>query len=179
MLIRGEKMLIERQWAMPNKNTFSIKPIHDLLSCEVEQNKIVVDPFSNGEREFGTLTNDLNPNVDSDYHKDALQFLKSIPTENADIVLYDPPYSTRQVSESYHNFGFEVTQADTQASWRRKHLDEIARILKPNGKCICFGWNSNGVGIKRGFNLYRVLIVAHGGSHNDTLVTCKIKINQK
>lgn len=94
MLIRGEKMLIERQWAMPNKNTFSIKPIHDLLSCEVEQNKIVVDPFSNGEREFGTLTNDLNPNVDSDYHKDALQFLKSIPTENADIVLYDPPYST-------------------------------------------------------------------------------------
>ena len=94
MLIRGEKMLIERQWAMPNKNTFSIKPIHDLLSCEVEQNKIVVDPFSNGEREFGTLTNDLNPNVDSDYHKDALQFLKSIPTENADIVLYDQPYST-------------------------------------------------------------------------------------
>lgn len=97
----------------------------------------------------------------------------------ADIVLYDPPYSTRQVSESYHNFGFEVTQSDTQASWRRKHLDEIARILKPNGKCICFGWNSNGIGIKRGFNLYRVLIVAHGGSHNDTLVTCEIKINQK
>ncbi|TDN16413.1 hypothetical protein CEE80_11410 [Lactobacillus crispatus] len=83
-------MLIERRWTMPNKNTFSIKPIHDLLSSEVEQNKIVVDPFSNGEREFGSLTNDLNPNVDSAYHKDAFLFLKSIPTENANLVLSAP-----------------------------------------------------------------------------------------
>ena len=64
----------------------------------------------------------------------------------------------------------------TQSSWRRKHLDEIQRIVKPNGKVFCFGWNSSGVGKTRGFELYRILLVPHGGSHNDTIVTVESKI---
>ena len=28
-------MVIEREWAMPSKNTFSIKPIHKLISEEL------------------------------------------------------------------------------------------------------------------------------------------------
>ena len=66
-------------------------------------------------------------------------------------VLYDPPYSTRQVSECYKGVGMNVTMQTTQASWRARHLDEIARILKPDGACLCFGWNTNGVGKKRNF----------------------------
>lgn len=50
----------------------------------------------------------------------------------------------------------------TQSSWRRKHLDEIARITKPTKMCISFGWNSNGVGIKRGFSQKDILLIAHG-----------------
>lgn len=66
---------------------------------------------------------------------------------------------------------------DTSSAWRRQHLDEIARIVKPNGKCISFGWNTNDVGKKRGFQIESILIVAHGGSHNDTLVTVEKEIN--
>jgi len=53
--------------------------------------------------------------------------------------------------------------------------NEIARILKPGGKVICFGWNSMGLGKGRGFVMKRLLIINHGGSRNDTLVTVEIK----
>jgi len=90
--------------------------------------------------------------------------------------LYDPPYSLRQVSECYKNVGIPVTMETTQSSWRRKHLDEIARIIKPNGKVICFGWNSSGVGKTRGFKIKEILLVPHGGSHNDTICTVEVKL---
>lgn len=38
------------------------------------------------------------------------------------------------------------------------------------------GGRSSSFGKKRGFELKRILIVAHGGSHNDTLVTVEKKI---
>lgn len=168
-------MRIHRLWAMPNKDTFKIKPIKDLLNDYIDSdylnNHEVIDPFSNGETDYANHTNDLNSNVKSDCHEDALDYLKSFPDNFADIVLYDPPYSPRQVSECYHNVGIKVTQESTQASWRKKHLDEVARVLKNGGKCISFGWNTNGVGKKRGFVIQEILLVAHGGSHNDTLVT--------
>jgi hypothetical protein len=77
--------------------------------------------------------------------------------------------------ECYKSFGKVVTQETTQSSWRSKHLDEIKRILKPGGVCISFGWNSNGVGKKRGFDCIEILLVPHGGSHNDTMVIVEIK----
>ncbi len=135
---------------------------------------MIIDPFANNSK-IATITNDLNPDFNTDFHMDALDFLKMFANESVDVVLYDPPYSPRQVSESYKNIGKEVTALDTSANWRKKHLDEIQRILKPNGIAICFGWNTNGVGKTRGFEMIEVLIVSHGGSHNDTLCTVEIK----
>lgn len=162
---------IKKAWAMPNKDTFSIPPINKLLKEVVGNKKRVLDPFSNGEREFGTTTNDLNPEVDADFHEDALDFLRGVQDSSQDVVLYDPPYSPRQVSEAYKGFGKTVTSLDTSARWRKLHLDEIARVLKNGGLLVSFGWNTNGGGIKRGFTQEKILIVSHGGSHNDTLVT--------
>ncbi len=48
--------------------------------------------------------------------------------------------------------------------------DQMAIITKPNGVVISFGWNSNGMGLSRGFEIEKILIVAHGGPHNDTIV---------
>lgn len=161
---------------MPNKNTFSIPPIAELVNRYASGggSKIIVDPFSNGCK-IGTITNDLNPRFNTTYHLDALDFLKMLDDESADVVLYDPPYSPRQAKECYESIGMEITAEQTKSSWRAKHLDEIARILKPGGICLCFGWNTNGVGKKRGFEMIEVLIVPHGGSKNDTLCTVEIK----
>ena len=170
----NNSMRMSRCWAMPNSRTFQIKPIKEFVQRNLSGAKTVIDPFAN-ECKFGTITNDLNPEYDTDYHLDALEFLKLQPSCSADAVLYDPPYSLRQVSKCYKGVGITVTQETTRSSWRAKHLDEIARILKPGGICLCFGWNSNGVGKKRGFEMIEICIVAHGGSKNDTICTAEIK----
>ena len=175
-------MKIERIWAMPNSETFGIKPIKDLLLQEVISG-IWLDPFARNSNlsnpTVKVITNDLNPDCSADYHLDALDFLKMYEDNSVDGILYDPPYSLRQVSECYKNVGIPVTMETTQSSWRRKHLDEIQRVLKPSGKVICFGWNSSGVGKTRGFELRRILLVPHGGSHNDTIVTVEYKCNSQ
>jgi hypothetical protein len=167
-------MIINRKWAMPNSNTFEIPCIKKLVYKYVNQAELTIDPFANNCK-IANITNDLNPDYNTDYHLDALAFLKQFSDNSIDCVLYDPPYSLRQVSECYKNVGIPVTMETTQSSWRRRHIDEIQRILKPGGSALCFGWNSNGVGKTRGFTLTEILIVAHGGSHNDTICTVEIK----
>lgn len=163
-------MMIERVWAMPSASTFSIKPIAELLRGEVDCGEKWVDPFSNGSR-IASVTNDINPDVDADYHVDALEFLRMFGDESVDGVLYDPPYSPRQVSECYKGHGYEVTTETTQASFWSAHKAEIGRIVRRGGKVITFGWNSGGAGKDNGFKVDRILLVAHGGWHNDTIVT--------
>lgn len=172
-------MKINKQWAMPNKNTFDIKPIKDLILSYImhilDTSGIIIDPFANKSK-LATITNDLDEKYDTDYHLDALDFLKLFNDNSVDIVLYDPPYSPKQVSESYKNLNKTVNMQTTQASYWSKQKDEIARIVKPNGICISCGWNSNGIGMTRGFEQLEILLVAHGGSHNDTIVTVERKI---
>lgn len=167
-------MKIERIWAMPNKNTFDIKPIKKLIQEELDKDKLWIDPFAN-KNKFAKITNDLNPEYSTDYHLDALDFLKMFNDSSVDGILYDPPYSPRQVSECYKNFGLEVTMKTTQASFWTNHKKEIARILKKGGKVITFGWNSGGIGKTYGFKVERILLVPHGGWHNDTICVVEEK----
>lgn len=167
-------ILIERKWAMPSKNTFSIPPIKNLLENTIKHGEIWIDPFANSSK-VATITNDLNPDFTTDYHIDALDFLKMFNDESIDGVLYDPPYSPRQVKECYSGFGLSVTQKETKSSFWSKHKDEITRIIKPNGKAITFGWSSMGIGKSRGFLIKQILLIPHGGQINDTIVTVSEK----
>ena len=167
---------IERVWAMPNKNTFDIKPIHDLIVEELTDG-LWIDPFANTNK-LASITNDLNKEYDTDYHLDALDFMKMFEDESVDGVLYDPPYSPRQVSECYNNVGYNVTWDTTKASFWGNHKREISRIVKPGGKVITFGWNSGGIGYKYGFEIERILLVPHGGWHNDTICTVEVKAHK-
>lgn len=165
-----------RAWAMPNKNTFSIKPIKELLFRYVDkENQFWIDPFANSS-EIATITNDIDESYNTDYHLDAIDFLKLFETDSIDGVLFDPVYSSRQLSECYRKLNLSVTKETTQSSFWRRIKDEVARIIKPEGLAITFGWNSNGIGKTRGFEILEILLVAHGGNHNDTIVTVERKI---
>ena len=159
---------------MPNSNTFNIKCIERLIYKYIKDDMLSIDPFANLSK-LAKITNDLNPDYNTDFCLDALDFMKTFDDNSVDFVFYDPPYSLRQVSECYKNVGVKVTQETTQSSWRSKHINEIKRILKPNGIVMCFGWNSNGVGKVRGFEIIEILLIAHGGGHNDTIVTVERK----
>lgn len=113
---------------MPNKNTFDIQPIKGLIH-EEKTNGILIDPYAN-KNKIATITNDLNPDFDTDYNMDALEFLKMFDDNSIDGVLFDPPYSPRQISECYKNFGIEVSNKITQASFWSNQKKEISRILK-------------------------------------------------
>ena len=174
--IINQNIHIERIWAMPNKNTFEVNPIHDLIVDEMTDGTWI-DPFANRNK-LATITNDLSNEFDTDYHMDALDFMKMFGDSSVDGVLYDPPYSPRQVSECYNNVGYNVTWDTTKASFWGNHKREISRIVKVGGKVITFGWNSGGIGYKYGFEITRILMVAHGGWHNDTICTVEVKTHE-
>lgn len=161
-----------RIWAMPNKNTFSIKPIASLINKHLSGKS--VDPFAN-ENRLATVTNDLDPEMHCDYCMDALDFLASQADLSYDTVLFDPPYSPRQVSESYRRLGKSVNMETTQASYWSKLKAEVARISAPGGRVLSFGWNSGGIGKSLGFEIVEILLVPHGGWHNDTICTVEVK----
>lgn len=165
-------MIINREWAMPNSNTFDIKPIKAIIKKYIYGRS--VDPFAN-KNKLATITNDLDEQYDTDYHLDALDFLKQFDEESVDTILYDPPYSPRQVVECYKKLNKTVNMQTTQASYWSKHKEQIGRIVKPNGIVITCGWNSGGIGSKYGFDIIEILLVAHGGWHNDTIVTVERK----
>lgn len=167
-------MIMNRAWAMPNKHTFSIKPIEEIIDKYLSGKSI--DPFANDCR-MADITNDIDPQYKTDYNMDALEFLKLFKDDDIDTVLFDPPYSPRQVSECYKKLNLTVDMETTQSSFWSNMKKEVARITKPNGIVISFGWNSVGIGKTLGFEIEEILLVSHGGMHNDTIVTVERKIS--
>ncbi len=171
-------MEIIRHWCMPNSNTFEMSPIKKYLSDIITSEKIVIDPFARNSEYAPEWSNDLNPETTANYHMDAIDFCDMLVARKikADVVLFDPPYSPRQISECYQNIGRKVTAQDTQNARLYKEVkDRLSIVLKPGGMSICFGWNSSGFGKNRGFDLKKILLLAHGGAHNDTIVTFEKK----
>jgi len=169
-------MKIQRKWAMPNSSTFEVKPIADLIGRYIKHDEHWLDPFC-GDSRFAEycITNDLNPDKPADYHCEALDLMREFEGETFDGVLFDPPYSKRQISEAYKGIGMEVHQSDTQSSFYGDRKREAARLLKPGGIAICAAWNSGGLGKCNDMELIEVLLVPHGGAHYDTIVTVERK----
>jgi len=158
---------------MPSAETFTIEPVAALLARWLGCRSVIVDPFARDSR-IGTHRNDLNPATAADWHLDARDFLRRLAADGveADAVLFDPPYSPRQIAEVYQQIGRPCSTEDTQnARLYREVRDLATALLRPGGVAISCGWNSSGFGVERGFTLREVLIVAHGGAHNDTIVT--------
>ena len=168
-------MRISRTWAMPNSNTFSIRPIRALIERYIVPTELWIDPFANNNK-FATITNDLDSSFGTDFNDDALIFLKRFKDESVDGVLFDPPYSPRQVSECYKKHDMSVNMKTTQASYWGQLKKEIARTVKAGGICVTFSWNSGGIGKKHGFKIEEILLVPHGSWHNDTIVTIERKL---
>ena len=166
-------MKFSREWAMPSAETFSIAPIERLLRWYLKDCKVIVDPFARNSR-FGTLRNDLSPDTEAEHHLDAIEFCERLVSTGvrADAVLFDPPYSAHQIVTTYQGVG-EKEQNGHQARILKDLLD---RMLRDGGLALCFGWNSNGFGADRLYALDELLLVAHGGGHNDTIVTVERKM---
>lgn len=161
-----------RQWAMPNKQTFAIRPIRDFIFRYATglKKEDIIDAFA-GWSDIAGISNDLNPNSPAPYHMEASEFLRYISEwekRRYDLCLFDPPYSPRQISECYKTAGLTTTMIDTQDSrLMSKCKRELRKLIKPGGYVLSFGWNSIGMG--KEFEIVEIMLVCHGGAHNDTI----------
>lgn len=188
-------VIFSRVWAMPNHATFKIPAIKRLLDRHMKPDRSRgfykvgedwADPFC-GDNSPAWRKNDHNPDKGGPAakHMEALDFVQELkriykargkPHDKLEGVLFDPPYSFRQISEHYKLLGKKATKKDTSMAFYEKVKSELADLVRPGGKAISLGWNSNGFGITRGFRIVEILMVAHGGSRNDTIVVVEEKV---
>ena len=156
-------------WAMPSRWTFEIPPIREFIARHVAGCEVIVDPFA-GRSTIGTHRNDLGyGGIEAEKYCEAL----SVAGIVADAVLFDPPYSPRQISECYKSIGRKATGADTQnAALYARSRKALAAILRPGGVALSFGWQSSGFGKK--WKTTEILLVQHGGAHNDTICVAQL-----
>lgn len=170
-------MIFNRTWAMPNRHTFLIPPIRQLLDGLIEppllRRDLWIDPFA-GHHSPLSETNDINPACPTKHHLPAHEFVRLYNGIRG--VLFDPPYSPRQFAEHYEAAGIKPTRQHTQnARYLAALKNDLATRMMPGATAVCFGWNSNGFGKVRGFELKGILLVSHGGAHHDTIVTVETK----
>jgi len=170
-------MKIERKWAMPSRWTFTIKPIAELLKRYVRNEKKWIDPFA-GRYSPVEITNDLNPEMPTKYHLEAVDFLKQIKGSFGGGI-YDPPYSLRQIMECYKGIGKPVDKKWATTKFYSEVKTLLADKIRNGGYAISCGWNSIGLGKNRGFKIIEILLVCHGRLHNDTIVVVEQKIQDK
>jgi len=168
-----------RTWAIPNSDTFNIKPINDFVLSYLSLSKISVDMFARNNC-LSIYNNDLDFTTKAEYHMDAEVFLKMLYQKEikADLIIFDPPYSPRQISECYKKIGLNVGMKETQnAALYKRVKDAIIPICSDNAIVLSFGWNSCGMGKNNGFEQIEIMLCAHGGAHNDTICVAEQKIS--
>lgn len=161
---------------MPNKWTFKIKPIEELVKRYVTDGIGWADPFA-GTSKLAELRNDLNPEHGQPSRMEAVDFLENIQ-QPLNGVIFDPPYSLSEVHKSYKDYGLSSKDQENPTGGYPKAKDQIARLVRIGGHVISFGWNTVGMGKKRGFEIVEVMLVSHGGNRNDTLVTVDHKCSE-
>jgi hypothetical protein len=171
-------MIITRTWAMPNADTFQCKPIGEFVERYLIDSGISVDPFARNSR-LCTYTNDLNPDTSSEYHMDCVDFLNMLAGDGVvvDLGILDPPYSVRQMKECYDSIGKRTSMEDSQGVgiYRDTRL-AMNKLIKVGGVVLSFGWNSVGMGINMGYKIEEIMMVCHGGVHNDTICVAERKV---
>jgi len=175
-------IIMTHKWAMPSSDTFDVPPIGEFVKSYLRKSKISVDPFARNKR-WATYTNDLNPETSAEYHMPADKFLQTLKDKGvvADLVIFDPPYSRRQVKEVYEGVGLRFTNDDSQyysSNWKTERTI-INEILAVGGIVLSFGWNTSGMGSFDNFAKQEILIVCHGGSRYDTLCVAERKTAQQ
>jgi hypothetical protein len=162
--------------------TFQIPPVKALVTKYVGDGKGWVDPFA-GSSVLAEFRNDMNTSRNTPWHMEAQKFcqeiLPTLPTDGFKGILFDPPYSYRQVSEHYKLCGSKASSMDTSANFVARVKNAANPHMPAGAIAITCGWNTVGFGKSRGWEKVEILVVEHGSSHNNTLVTVERKIQNE
>ena len=164
------RYIIDRHLAQHNSDTFP-------FACRI------LDPFARNsfttQLEYA-VTNDLNPVMPTDYHLEANDFCELILKEHGeaqyDIILWDPPYTLRQLKELYDGIGMHLFQEQVQNMWGRA-LKACDKLLKVNGHFISLGYTTKGIRSRKFVtDEIHVFQSNHTPDAYDTLLTVQRKV---
>ena len=168
---------MSRVWAMPHRYTFRVGALRDIvLKYKQQTTAIWLDPFA-GQYSPAEITNDLDPKLPTLYHLEAADFVQAMIDAGVRYggAVFDPPYSLTQVSRSYAGIGLRFTGKENPTGGFPRVRDLLTELLPQGAYVVSFGWNTVGMGKKRGWEPIEYLICSHGGNRNDTLVTVERK----
>ena len=128
--------------------------------------QMIVDLFAR-RCPWGTLRNDL----DADYLEqgftthsmDAIDFLCTMNSNSADIIILDPPFSDRMNEDKYVGRASLYTDPKYMSDLGK----QIMRVLRPGGIVVKAGFNSNRP--SRGLVLCSAYLSYYGASRNDVI----------
>ena len=147
----------------------------------------IIDPFAREYRQPGcfTLTNDLNPEFQTDYCIEANDFCELVDAdlgtagvvEQFDLIYFDPPYTLRKLKDLYDGVGKDLEIWQTHNMWGRARA-ALSRCIRIGGYAISFGYNTRGFGRRLGFEIEEVMILHSAGCPDryDILVTVERKV---
>ena len=169
-------MKFSRQWDMPSSDTFDVPSIAGFVKKYLMTSKVSVDPFARNKR-WATHTNDLNPDTAAAEHMDAEDFCLKLHADGVrpDLVLFDPPYSINQIVMTYKEFGIDRDGRGCHNGALYSRVREaIRKLCNPGAIVLTFGWNSAGMG--KAWDIEEIMLVCHGGAHNDTICMAERKL---
>lgn len=166
-----------RVWDMPSADTFDVPSINGFVKKYLLKSSVSIDPFARNKR-WATYTNDLNPETAAEWHMEAVDFMNMLLKKGvqADLGIFDPPYSLTQVAKSYNDIGLKFKGDENPSGGFPLVKDAFAKLLVPGAVCLSFGWNSVGIGKKRRFDVEEIMLVCHGGCRNDTICMAERKL---
>lgn len=127
------------------KWTFQAKIVRDVvernLSGRVLNSTAGKTRLTHGAGEI--VRNDLNPDIEADHHFDVTDIDEHLPEASFDTVIFDPPFDAGQANKRYEGFHAREVNAARQA---------LAKLVRPGGRLIEFGWNSHGAAAYRGWS---------------------------
>jgi hypothetical protein len=157
--------------------TFRIPAVAQLITKYVpEDGKGWIDPFC-GRSTLAEYRNDLDPESPCSSHNEAEAFVRAVrpPRGGFRGVLWDPPYSYRQISDCYHALGKKAHTNDTNSSFYTRVRAPLLPKLAKNALVLYCGWDTIPFG--PGFEVVEGLDICHGGGHrHDTLVTVQRRV---
>jgi hypothetical protein len=149
--------------------TFENRRIREWVESHVEGNTLNL--FAGKQLlNCSETRNDLREEMPADYHMDALEFISTWEGDTFNTIILDPPYAYRK----------SMTKYDGAISSPFNQIKNIIpNILVMEGIVITFGYHSNVMGERRGFEQEEILLMSHGGAIHDTIAIVERKARDR